>query len=526
MDMTHCIIGSGPAGVACAQALLARGASVLMLDAGLELEADRAGLVRSLAGKEPGQLTADDLLAFKGKMEPTVKGLPQKLIFGSDFPYRDTEKEIPWRGRDVGLEPSLALGGFSNVWGSAMLPYRDDDLAGWPVKNTELAPHYRAVTALTGLAAQTDDLAEMFPLYCDEPRPLQPSRTADLFLGNLSRHRRELRAAGWRFGRSRLAVRAAGNSQGPGCKLCGLCLSGCLYGCIFNSADTVREMQANPRFKYQRDSIVTELRETPDRVTINGYDRLSRAPFSLAANRVYLAAGVIPTAQILLRSQSDYDQPVRLRDSQYFLLPLLLARRTRRVQTESLYTLSQLFLELNDPAVSPHTIHLQLYTYSDLIHQAVRQSLGPLGMFSPMLAERLIIIQGYLHSDESSEIEMTLKRNGDKDFLALEGRLNPETRPKLKKLMRALLRQSLRFGGIVVPPQLQLTPPGRGFHSGASLPMRREPGKFESDCLGRPFGWDRVHVVDASVLPSIPATTITFSVMANAHRIGWETAHL
>jgi hypothetical protein len=32
--------------------------------------------------------------------------------------------------------------------------------------------------------------------------------------------------------------------------------------------------------------------------------------------------------------------------------------------------------------------------------------------------------------------------------------------------------------------------------------------------------------VDASALPSVPATTITFSVMANAHRIGAESADL
>jgi choline dehydrogenase-like flavoprotein len=31
-------------------------------------------------------------------------------------------------------------------------------------------------------------------------------------------------------------------------------------------------------------------------------------------------------------------------------------------------------------------------------------------------------------------------------------------------------------------------------------------------------------VVDSSVLPSIPATTITFTVMANAHRIGQAVA--
>jgi choline dehydrogenase-like flavoprotein len=49
--------------------------------------------------------------------------------------------------------------------------------------------------------------------------------------------------------------------------------------------------------------------------------------------------------------------------------------------------------------------------------------------------------------------------------------------------------------------------------------MRQNPGPFETDTLGRPFGWQRLHVVDSTVFPTIPATTITFSVMANAHRI-------
>jgi len=53
--------------------------------------------------------------------------------------------------------------------------------------------------------------------------------------------------------------------------------------------------------------------------------------------------------------------------------------------------------------------------------------------------------------------------------------------------------------------------------------MSRNPQPFECDLTGRPHGWSCVHAVDATVLPSIPATTITFSVMANAHRIGFET---
>jgi choline dehydrogenase-like flavoprotein len=154
----------------------------------------------------------------------------------------------------------------------------------------------------------------------------------------------------------------------------------------------------------------------------------------------------------------------------------------------------------------------------------VHASLGPLKLLAPQLEERMVIVQGYLHSDDSPSIAMTLKRDGETDFLQLDAQPNPATRPAIKKVLRELLSQTRRLGGVVVPPMLQLAEPGRGFHCGGSLPMRASPGNFESDTLGRPRGWSRVHAVDASVLPAVPATTITFSVMANAHRIGWETA--
>jgi len=536
----HCVIGSGPAGVACARALLARGATVLMLDAGLELEPDRAQIVRQFAGAKPSAWPRNDLAQLKGDLAADPKGIPLKLAFGSDFPYRETETQIPWRGHDTSVRPSLALGGLSNVWGAAMLPYRDADIADWPIKSAQLEKHYRAVLELTGLSAQHDDLEEWFPLHCDQPHALQPSRQARLLLHNLNRHRDALRERGWRFGRARLAVRAADSPRGLGCVYCGFCMYGCPYGCIFNSADSVHEFRAASHFSYQRDIIVTSLRELSGKVVIDGFHRQTRAALSFEADRAYLAAGVIPTAQILLRSQSAYDHPLRLRDSQYFLFPLALARRTRDVQTESLYTLSQLFIELCRPQISRHTVHLQIYTYSDLIGEAVRKTFGPLARplesLARQLEDRLVIVQGYLHSDDSRTIEMTLKRAGlrreaasatqarEKDCLHLNALPNPETRRTVKRVVRELLRQSRRLGGIVLPPMLQLAEPGRGFHCAGSFPMRENPQPFESDCLGRPHGWTRVHAVDASVLPGAPATTITFSVMANAHRIGWETA--
>ena len=68
--------------------------------------------------------------------------------------------------------------------------------------------------------------------------------------------------------------------------------------------------------------------------------------------------------------------------------------------------------------------------------------------------------------------------------------------------------------------------PGKSYHAGGAFPMRRDPGARESDLLGRPMGLTRVHLIDSSVFPTIPATNITLTLMANAHRIAAASAAL
>ena len=46
------VIGSGPAGVSCAHALLCKGLEVTMLDSGLELEAERVKILEKLSSVE------------------------------------------------------------------------------------------------------------------------------------------------------------------------------------------------------------------------------------------------------------------------------------------------------------------------------------------------------------------------------------------------------------------------------------------------------------------------------------------
>ena len=180
-------------------------------------------------------------------------------------------------------------------------------------------------------------------------------------------------------------------------------------------------------------------------------------------------------------------------------------------------------MELDDRAVSDHTAHLQIYSYSEMFEQALRSATGPLwplaAPLSGMLLSRLFIVQGYLHSHDSPGMRMILRSNDSGHCLHVTPDDAASARATVAKVLRKLWRLSPLTGCIPLTPMLQCGKAGRGFHSGGWLPMKNSPGELDSDTMGRPWGMRHVHVIDSSVLPSIPATTITYTVMANAHRI-------
>jgi choline dehydrogenase-like flavoprotein len=179
-------------------------------------------------------------------------------------------------------------------------------------------------------------------------------------------------------------------------------------------------------------------------------------------------------------------------------------------------------VEIEDEAISPYTIHLQTYTYNELFREPVVQKLGPAKAMFPLNAflGRLLLFQGYLHSNHAPEMQVVLKKTADGEVLNVVGRPSEETRAAIRRLVRKLFGLAGKTGLYPLFPMLQVGKPGRGFHSGGTFPMSETPGETTADIYGRPSGLRRIHAVDSTIFPSVPATTITFTVMANAWRIG------
>lgn len=516
------VIGSGPAAVSATLALLEKNQKVTMLDVGLTIEEDKRQLLDRHAQLARSEWDAAFLSDIKGNLQPDTSGVPMKFSYGSNFHYRGISERVLSNAPSLKTYCSFAKGGLSNVWGAAVLPYSQDDLLGWPISVETLAPHYKKVHALFRLAGREDELSNKFPLYTNHLEPLKMSRQAAHLLNNLELSKNELHRSGVYFGQARLAVRTTPQNGNPGCVYCGLCLYGCPYRLIYCSSANISEFSKNPNFQYVPGVLVESVAETKSEVIIHGKNYSDNSDREFRGEKVFIGAGALNTAKIILKSIDLPHTTLDMKTSQHFILPYLLYQSFAQLETEDLQTMAQLFVELESQADSRENIHLQIYSYNDLFPRTLRRKLSILyplikkGIEKHVLS-RLLIMQGYLHSNVSPSLKVSLNKQNNK--LIVRTITHPKTNTLIRSAARSLSRHRSLLKGIPLSLLARVSHGGGGAHIGGAFPMSLDPKNFETDLWGRPIQSKNIHIIDASVFPSLPPTTVTYTVMANAYRI-------
>ncbi len=518
------VVGSGPSGVAAAHALLEQGVTVCMLDVGLTLEPERRQQVAdaSTSGGAAEVLTLIEDGAFD-LTGPT--NFYRKLADGSDFAYRGANAFVASRSGLHEIHSSFALGGLSNVWGAAVLPFSDDDIRDWPLDPGELVPHYQAVQSFMHLAGTDDPLSGPFPFFADPVRPFDLSSNAESFLTALNSRKEAMANGGIYTGRSRIAVGSGYPSDRGASFLPDLFIGGVTNGATFNAAEVVDDLKRHPRFEYVSDVTVTGFEENADGVQVfagRGNDDKVQV---FEGRRLFLAAGVLPTARIVLSSLKAYERAVPLKQSMHFIFPILHVFPGPSSPNDNAFSLAEIFIAFQDTAETGYWSFLSIYRLSEFLLYRIRERYGPLAAGIRLLDKiplfNQFVCQGYLHSALSPDMTLVLEREADgkEGKIRVTTRSHSEAKKTTRRLVRKFSRKVWRSGIFPIAAAIDANVPGRGNHVGGTFPMREQPSDLECDKLGRPNGLSRVHIVDASVLPSIPATTITFGVMANAYRI-------
>src|SRR5579871_3244969 len=189
----HLIIGTGPSAVAAAMALRRSGQTFEAVDVGLDLEPEREARAAALARLEPAAWSDEDKQALFPPPKTSTKGVEKRFAFGSDFPYR-TPGPLEMRSENCVVDVSHGFGGFGNVWGAAILPYTDNDLAGWPLRAADLQPSYTDVLKYVRVSSVADDLERFFPRFDANGRGLTASDQIQELAQVCERHKAALQA--------------------------------------------------------------------------------------------------------------------------------------------------------------------------------------------------------------------------------------------------------------------------------------------------------------------------------------------
>ena len=517
--MVTVVIGSGASGVAAAAGLLDRGLDrVVMLDVGEEIEPEKKQVVDRLR-EVPDDLLDTEFSKLFSENYPSAAGtIPEKTVFGSRYPFREPADVRKMQIRNAKVIRSFAKGGLSNVWGASAMPYHPLEIADWPIEVRDINRHYRTILEMMSVVGRKDDFAEIFPeIDYDYSTPVI-SKQADQLLKRSSWRQRRLSENGIIVG---AAHNAYLNSDGQ-CRSCSKCLFGCPQDIIYSARHTLEGL-IQKGLTYRSKTLVRRLMSHDSYVAIEYRDQLTNQIKILNADRVFVAAGIWNTAALILESLQAYSTKVVMKHSDRFTIPIFQHRPAIGAVEEKTNTLSQVFIEVLREKVCPKTVHMQVYGCNDFIQHRLDSLLRKTGLRALVsreaLLSRIMVAYGYIHSDYSSSLDVSLIKARE-DALSVTGVENPESSSVARRVIRLLWGQSLTFKAFFGP--FKMDPPGGGNHSGGCFPMRKNPRDFETNKWGEISSFRRVHLVDATVLPSISGAPIQLTAMANAYRIAIE----
>lgn len=499
MTRSIAVVGSGPTGVSAAQILLNRGYSVTLFDVGL---------------------TKSNVKDFGVKTYFSKTLMPKKKLFNSTFMYQRADGINIVVDNKVSFDTSHAKGGLSTVWGATVGAIYPQDVSSWPISYNEISENLNLSFKLTGVMGAKDQIDGLYPINFKVNNFNYEVDQTTFLLNRAELYKTFLNKIDIYIGKSKLAVQANPTADNV-CVKCGKCMEGCQYDSIFSAANMLDDLLVDPRFTYRPLALVESISESSDSISLT-FKNLAKDNEVKTENfsSAVLAAGCLDTLRIVDNSSEKKPTHYTIKDSQKFYFPVFVWGSRQRNLSKSI-TLAHLYIQSLDS--NSNLMQTQLYPGLQFLNSLLIEKFGIIlgsicgKIFSPVLA-RTYIGMTYLHSTISGT--MTVKFS--QENINVSGEQNKKSAKEFRSLLVKLLKIGHKTGFYVFPGLYLKAKIGHSQHFGGAIEMMETPVKGGADTLGRPFGFDRVYVVDSTVLPAIPATPTTTIAVSNAIRIAYK----
>jgi hypothetical protein len=521
------VVGSGATGAQAAHTLVEHGVKVVMLDVGCRDEKYK-DLIPDQDFTTLRQQDADQHRYFVGD---EIEGMPWgKIKVGAQltpprqFMVRDVERLIPLLSDTFTPMESLAYGGLGNGWGLGCYVFSDLELDQIGLDRSEMKAAYEIVSQRIGISAVHDEAAgySLGDLKHYQ-KPLKIDSNCQSLYETYRRKWLALNQMGFVMGQPAMAIL----TEDLGCRKATSYHDMDFYAdhglSAYRPWMTIDQLRTNATFSYHENCLVLGFEEHAESVTVFVHRTDTNRKESFRCRKLILAPGVLGTARIVLRSfKGNSRLPLICNHYCYVpcIQPAMLGRSIEQFKT----SMTQLVLYHDEDGMQRDVAVASLFSYrSLLLFRLLKET--PLnfadGRTIMQYLQSSFVIAG-IHHPDSMGTHKWLELIEDKDAMtgdhlradySLTGEEAAKADRRERKYLSAL--RKLRCYPIkrVYPGY------GASIHYGGTLPMSVEEKDYTLDRDGRLHGTKMVFVADGSGFRYLPAKGLTFSLMANAHRV-------
>jgi hypothetical protein len=520
----YIIIGSGCSGVASAKALLDLGLKVTMLDVGLnneEFTNSNSFLDNRLSDNNQysyfigNNLECFDFFDNKFGNNTTA---PRKYI------YQDIHKHIPTYSENFESYESLSYGGLGNGWGLGSYKFSKAELREVGLHSEKINTSYNILSDFIGISGIHDNAGTY---TVDDLKYLQKPTNLNLnhqiLLNRFNASKKYMNKKGFYLGRTPLALLTEDKNNRRSYNYDDMDFYFDNDKSAFRPRHQIDLFKKNKNFEYLNNMLVKNIEEINDAVYITAQNIISKQLHEFKARKIYMAAGALNTARIILNSKKLYDKKLPILTNPYNYLSCINPKMIGNGFEKKQVGFSQLSLFYDKNHENINTSLGSIYSYQSLLNYRLINNI-PSGykisneILKMLIPSFLVIgIHHSIHQNLSNYIKLNNDYNKDGfGHLSINYNFTFEEMMQIKKIEKKFINFFL-FHRYLPVKKINLIP-GNSIHYGGTFPFNSKNG-LKTHYNGKLETYNNVYICDSSSFNFLPAKGLTLTLMANSYSV-------